>query len=35
MDEGKICEMGDPQEVFGNPQMERTKQFLANYAQQG
>ena len=35
MDEGKICEMGAPQEVFGNPQMERTKQFLANYAQQG
>jgi len=33
MDEGKICEMGTPQEVFGNPQMERTKQFLANYAQ--
>ncbi|MBE5794697.1 MAG: amino acid ABC transporter ATP-binding protein [Clostridiales bacterium] len=35
MDEGKICEMGAPQDVFGNPQMERTKQFLANYAQQG
>ncbi|MBP3650561.1 MAG: amino acid ABC transporter ATP-binding protein [Clostridia bacterium] len=35
MDEGKICEMGTPQDVFGNPQMERTKQFLANYAQQG
>ena len=35
MDEGRICEMGTPQEVFGNPQMERTKQFLANYAQQG
>ena len=33
MDEGKICEMGTPREVFGNPQMERTKQFLANYAQ--
>ena len=33
MDEGKICEMGTPQDVFGNPQMERTKQFLANYAQ--
>ena len=31
MDEGKICEMGDPQQVFGNPQKERTRQFLANY----
>ncbi|MBE5815781.1 MAG: amino acid ABC transporter ATP-binding protein [Clostridiales bacterium] len=35
MDGGKICEMGTPEQVFGNPQMERTKQFLANYAQQG
>ena len=31
MDEGKICEMGDPQQVFNNPQMDRTRQFLANY----
>ncbi|MBQ8535782.1 MAG: amino acid ABC transporter ATP-binding protein [Clostridia bacterium] len=31
MDEGKICEMGDPQQVFGNPQKERTCHFLANY----
>jgi polar amino acid transport system ATP-binding protein len=35
MDEGRICEMGTPEQVFGNPQMERTKQFLANYAEQG
>ena len=35
MDEGRICEMGTPQDVFGNPQMERTKQFLANYAHKG
>ena len=31
MDGGKICEMGDPRQVFENPQMERTKHFLANY----
>ena len=28
MDEGVICEQGSPQEVFGNPQQERTKDFL-------
>ena len=31
MDGGQICEMGAPQEVFGNPKKERTRQFLANY----
>ncbi len=31
MDGGVIVEQGDPEEVFGNPQMERTKQFLRNY----
>ena len=28
MDEGVIVEQGSPDEVFGNPQEERTKQFL-------
>ncbi|MBQ2971165.1 MAG: amino acid ABC transporter ATP-binding protein [Ruminococcus sp.] len=28
MDEGVICEQGTPEEVFGNPQQERTKDFL-------
>ena len=31
MDDGNICEMGTPHEVFENPQQERTKQFLTNY----
>ncbi len=31
MDEGRICEMGTPQQVFEDPQKERTKQFLMNY----
>ncbi len=31
MDGGVIVEQGDPEQVFGNPQMERTKQFLGNY----
>ena len=31
MDEGRICEMGTPQEVFEHPQQTRTRQFLANY----
>jgi len=31
MDDGNICEMGTPQQVFENPQQERTKQFLNNY----
>lgn len=31
MDDGRICESGTPEQVFGTPQMERTKQFLAGY----
>ena len=30
---GVIVEEGDPEEVFGAPKMERTKQFLKNYGQ--
>ena len=33
MADGVIVEQGDPKEVFGNPQQERTKQFLRNYQQ--
>ena len=33
MDSGKICEEGDPKEVFANPQQERTRQFLSHYNQ--
>ena len=33
MDGGVIVEQGDPEEVFGDPQQERTKQFLRNYQQ--
>ncbi|MBP3692182.1 MAG: amino acid ABC transporter ATP-binding protein [Clostridia bacterium] len=29
MDEGVIVEQGKPEEIFGNPQNERTKQFLS------
>ena len=31
LDDGRICEMGTPDEVFGNPRQERTKHFLAGY----
>ena len=31
MDDGVIVEQGDPEEVFGSPQQERTKAFLKNY----
>lgn len=31
MDDGVIVEQGSPQEVFGNPNEERTKQFLTRY----
>lgn len=31
MDDGNILEKGTPEEVFGNPKMERTKQFLSRY----
>ena len=33
MDSGKICEEGSPEEVFANPQQERTRQFLSHYSQ--
>ena len=33
MDKGVIVEQGDPEKVFGDPQQERTKQFLRNYQQ--
>ena len=31
MDEGKILEAGTPQELFDDPKMDRTKEFLARY----
>ena len=31
MDGGVIVEQGTPEEVFGNPKMQRTKEFLKNY----
>ena len=31
MDDGRIAECGDPQEVFNHPKEERTKQFLARF----
>ena len=31
MDGGVIVEQGEPEQVFGNPRQERTKQFLRNY----
>ncbi len=33
IDKGVIVEQGDPEEVFGNPREERTRQFLRNYQQ--
>ena len=33
MDSGRICEEGTPEEVFSHPKQERTRQFLAHYAQ--
>lgn len=33
MDEGVICEQGDPHEVFENPKEERTRQFLSRFTQ--
>ncbi|MMZ63515.1 Glutamine transport ATP-binding protein GlnQ [compost metagenome] len=30
MDQGVIVEQGPPEQVFGNPQEERTRQFLKN-----
>ena len=31
MSDGVICEQGSPEEVFGNPQKESTKEFLARF----
>lgn len=31
MDDGQIIEQGTPEEVFGHPQEERTRQFLSHY----
>ena len=31
MNEGVICEQGSPEEVFGNPQQQETKDFLARF----
>ena len=31
MDQGVIAEQGTPQEIFGNPQQARTREFLARY----
>ena len=33
MDEGVIVEEGSPDELFGNTQNERTKQFLSRFKQ--
>ena len=33
MDGGVIVEQGAPEEVFGNPQQDRTRQFLRHYSQ--
>ena len=33
MDEGDICEQGDPREVYENPKEERTRQFLSRFTQ--
>jgi len=33
MDDGMICEQGDPQQVFSNPAQERTRQFLSRYTE--
>ena len=33
MDGGRICESGDPREVFAHPKEERTRQFLSRYSQ--
>ena len=33
MNQGVICEQGSPAEVFGNPQRQETKDFLARFRQ--
>ena len=32
MNEGVIAEQGTPEQIFENPQQERTKQFLSRFA---
>jgi polar amino acid transport system ATP-binding protein len=32
---GRICEQGPPAELFGNPQNERTRQFLSAVMEAG
>lgn len=32
MDDGKICEMGTPEQIFVNPKEERTRQFLNSFS---
>lgn len=34
MDGGVILEQGDPKQVFGNPQQERTREFLSRYLEE-
>lgn len=31
MDDGYVLEKGSPEEVFGNPKEERTRQFLSRF----
>ena len=31
MNQGVICEQGSPAEIFGNPQKQETKDFLARF----
>ena len=31
MDEGKVVEQGTPEEIFGNPQKQETRDFLARF----
>ena len=31
MNEGVICEQGSPEELFGNPQRQETKDFLSRF----
>ena len=33
MNEGIICEQGSPEALFGNPQKQETKDFLARFRQ--
>ena len=35
MDEGFVVEYGPPEQVIGNPQEDRTKQFLERYFENG